>query len=125
MMAGRFVPDDYWQGGLWTTLAHGRSAGQFDHRLFAYALLAGAGGLLISRLRARDVPRDVVTLTAACVGLLSLQAVLGVATLLAGDPLALALGHQANAALLLGVAVALAWCSARQHGTMLPYQQRH
>ena len=124
LMAGRIVPDDYWQGGLWTTFAHGRSAGQFDHRLFAYALLAAGIGLLISRLRARDVPRDVVSLTAACVGLLLLQAVLGAATLLAGDPLALALGHQANAALLLGLAVGLAWRSSRPCGIILPRHQR-
>jgi cytochrome c oxidase assembly protein subunit 15 len=123
MMGGRVIPDDYWQGGLWASLAHGRSAGQFDHRLLAYALLAAAIGLLIHRLRAREGARDVATLTAAFVALLVLQAVLGVATLLAGEPLGLALAHQANAALLLSVAVGLAWRSGRSAGIMLPIPQ--
>jgi cytochrome c oxidase assembly protein subunit 15 len=109
LMGGRLVPDDYWQGGLWTTLAHGRSAAQFDHRLLAYLLLAGGIGLLVHRLHARDASGPLTRLTAACVALLLLQAALGVATLLAGDPLGLALAHQANAALLLCAAAAMAW----------------
>ena len=120
MMDGQVVPADYWQGGLWATLAHGRSAGQFDHRLFAYLLLAAGVGLLVRRLRAHDDSRSLTTLTALCVALLLLQAALGVATLLAGDPLGLALAHQANAALLLSAAVAMAWRSARDGGIILP-----
>jgi len=120
LMGGRVVPDDYWQGGLWATLAHGRSAGQFDHRLFAYLLLAGGFALLVHRLRATDASRGVTILTALCVSLLLVQASLGVVTLLAGDPLSLALAHQANAALLVGVAAGLAWRSARDAGIMLP-----
>jgi cytochrome c oxidase assembly protein subunit 15 len=120
LMAGRVVPDDYWQGGLWATVAHGPAAGQFDHRLLAYALLAAGIALLVHRLRAGAQAKGVATLTGACVALLVLQAVLGVATLLAGDPLNLALAHQANAALLLSVAVGLAWRSRRDDGTMLP-----
>jgi cytochrome c oxidase assembly protein subunit 15 len=120
LMGGRVVPDDYWQGGLWSTLAHGRSAGQFDHRLFAYLLLAGGIGLLIRRLGNRDRSRGVATLTAVCVGLLLVQAVLGVATLLTGDSLGLALAHQANAALLLSLAVALAWRSQHESGIIVP-----
>jgi cytochrome c oxidase assembly protein subunit 15 len=113
LMGGRAVPSDYWQGGVWATLAHGRSAGQFNHRLFAYLLLAVGVVLLVRRLRGREGSRDVAVLTAVCVALLLLQAGLGVATLLAGDPLSLALAHQANAALLLSVAVGLAWRSGR------------
>lgn len=123
LMGGRVVPDDYWQGGLWATLAHGRSAGQFDHRLFAYLLLAGGIALLVRRLRDLDGARGETILTAFCVALLLVQASLGVATLLAGDPLALALAHQANAALLLSLAVALAWRSARGGGIILPRSQ--
>ncbi|HEY2751129.1 COX15/CtaA family protein [Phenylobacterium sp.] len=120
LMGGRAVPSDYWQGGLWATVAHGRSAGQFDHRLFAYLLLGAGVFLLVGRLRAREGSRDVAVLTAVCVVLLVLQAALGVATLLADDPLSLALAHQANAALLLSVAVGLAWRSARSAGNILP-----
>jgi cytochrome c oxidase assembly protein subunit 15 len=120
LMGGRAVPDDYWQGGVWATLAHGRSAGQFDHRLVAYALLAAGIALLAWRLHAGGRAKDVATLTGACVGLLLLQAGVGVATLLAGDPLNLALAHQANAALLFSLAVGLAWRSGRADGGMLP-----
>lgn len=123
LMGGRFIPDDYWQGGLWVTLAHGRSAGQFDHRLFAYVLLAAGVTLLVHRLRAREGGRGVTTLAAVCVALLLLQAVLGVATLLLGDPLALALAHQANAALLLCAAVSLAWRAGRPYGNRLPHAE--
>jgi cytochrome c oxidase assembly protein subunit 15 len=125
LMGGRVIPDDYWQGGLWATLAHGRSAGQFDHRLFAYILLAGGFALLVHRQRSRDSSRGETILTALCVALLLVQAALGIATLLAGDPLALALGHQANAALLLSLAVALVWRSARGSGIILPHDQTH
>jgi cytochrome c oxidase assembly protein subunit 15 len=123
LMGGQVVPDDYWQGGLWATVAHGRSAGQFDHRLFAYLLLAGGIALLVHRLRARAGARSETILTASCVALLIVQAGLGIATLRAGDPLVLALAHQANAALLLSLTVALAWRSARWSGIMLPHYQ--
>jgi cytochrome c oxidase assembly protein subunit 15 len=113
-MGGDVVPSDYWQGGLWATLAHGRSAGQFDHRLFAYLLLSGGIALLVHRLRTRGRARSETILTSCCVALLIVQAALGIATLLSGDALALALAHQANAALLLSLAVAMAWRSARQ-----------
>jgi cytochrome c oxidase assembly protein subunit 15 len=120
LMGGRVIPDDYWQGGLWATLAHGRSAGQFDHRLLAYVLLAGGIGLLVRRLRSRAGARGETLLAAFCLALLLVQAALGVATLLAGDPLGLALAHQANAGLLLSLAVTLAWQSRRNRGSILP-----
>jgi cytochrome c oxidase assembly protein subunit 15 len=113
LMGGRFVPDDYWRGSLWTTLAHGPSAAQFDHRLVAYGLLAVGLALLLTAWRAANAPRSVVRLVAATFTLLLVQACLGVATLRLGDPLWLALLHQANAALLLSVAVSLAWRARR------------
>jgi heme a synthase len=72
------------------------------------------------RLRGRRHGREVVALTGLSVGLLLLQAGLGIATLLTGDPLSLALAHQANAAVLLSVAVGLAWRSYRPGGNILP-----
>jgi cytochrome c oxidase assembly protein subunit 15 len=120
LMGGRLVPDDYWQGGLWATLAHGRTAGQFDHRMFAYLLLAGGIALLVHSRGAWGDARGLAKLAALCVVLLLIQAALGVATLLAGDPLALALAHQANAALLLSAAVAMAWRSGRDDGIIVP-----
>ena len=50
LMSGRVVPADYWQGGLWATLAHGLAAVQFNHRYIAYALAAFALVLAMRRL---------------------------------------------------------------------------
>jgi cytochrome c oxidase assembly protein subunit 15 len=111
LMGGRLAPDDYWRGGVWATIAHGPSAVQFNHRLLAYGLLAG--GVALAAAAWRSGPVALTRLTLACVGLLTLQAGLGVATLLSGDPPGLALAHQANAALLLGAAAALAWRARR------------
>ena len=111
MMGGRLIPDDYWRGGLWETLGHGPSAVQFNHRLLAYALLALAGGLVIQAGRAKPRPRGVFGLAGITLGLLLFQATLGVATLMTGVSLWVALAHQANAAILLATAVLLTWRS--------------
>jgi cytochrome c oxidase assembly protein subunit 15 len=77
---------------------------QFDHRLVAYALLAAAllhavdAGRTLSRGAAR---RGALTLA----GAVALQATLGILTLLAQAPLALALMHQAMAMIVLTAAV--------------------
>jgi cytochrome c oxidase assembly protein subunit 15 len=77
---------------------------QFDHRLVAYALLAGA--LLHAVDAGRSLPggaarRGALTLAAA----VTLQATLGILTLLAQAPLALALMHQSMAMIVLTAAV--------------------
>jgi len=74
----------------WRNLFENTLTIQFDHRMLAYAIW------LIALLHALDawrcgVGRDTALLLAAMV---TAQAVLGIATLLAGDPLALALTHQ-------------------------------
>jgi cytochrome c oxidase assembly protein subunit 15 len=113
LMGGAVVPTDYWQGGLWATLAHGVAAVQFNHRGAAYIvfvlalLIAGAG------VRARKAPSDLRGLTAALGVLAAIQVALGVATLMSGVILSLALMHQTMAALLLAGAVGLAWRSRR------------
>ena len=117
MMAGRVVPEGYWRGGLWTTLAHGPEATQFDHRLLAYAVFAGA--LLLAWRAARlQSGRPLRLLAGALAACVSLQLVLGVATLWLQVPLALALLHQVNAALLLSLSVAFLWRARR--GIPLP-----
>lgn len=113
MMGRRWIPDDYWRGDLWTTIAHNPSSTQFDHRLLAYGLLLLALALAARALVGRPRPRGVVGLAALTLGLALAQAGLGVATLLAGDPLWLALIHQANAVLTLTSATSLAWRSRR------------
>jgi cytochrome c oxidase assembly protein subunit 15 len=111
LMGGHVAPTDYWQAGLWATLVHGPAAVQFNHRIFAYALLGFGTALAVAAGRAKPFCRPVFALTAGALGLLLVQAGLGIATLLAGDPMTLALLHQANAALLLILAVTLAWRS--------------
>jgi cytochrome c oxidase assembly protein subunit 15 len=77
---------------------------QFDHRVVAYALLAGA--LLHAVDAGRTLPSGLArrgALALACA--VTLQAALGILTLLAQAPLTLALMHQAMAMIVLTVAV--------------------
>jgi heme a synthase len=89
---------------------------QFDHRLVAYALLATAVW------HAVDVARTSRQGTAlrgalALAGAVALQATLGILTLLAQAPLALALMHQTMAMVVLTVAVFHAHSMAATEGT--------
>jgi cytochrome c oxidase assembly protein subunit 15 len=112
-MAGAVVPSDYWQGSLWATVAHGVAAVQFNHRLMAYVL--AILGLCIAGFAQRSTRSEPgARLLAVAVGVIVLaQAGLGVATLMSGVPLSLALLHQTGAAILLATAVALAWRTRR------------
>jgi cytochrome c oxidase assembly protein subunit 15 len=77
---------------------------QFDHRLVAYALLAAV--LLHAVDAGRTLPSGAARRGAlALAGAIALQAVLGILTLLAQAPLALALMHQAMAMIVLTAAV--------------------
>jgi cytochrome c oxidase assembly protein subunit 15 len=114
LMAGRLLPDDYWKGDLWTTIAHGLSATQFDHRILAYVLAVGAAALAWRACRSASAP---VSLRILCVGAFAgvcLQACLGVAALWNTVPLSLALSHQVDAVILLGLSVCLAWRAQRE-----------
>jgi cytochrome c oxidase assembly protein subunit 15 len=107
LMAGRLIPSDYWQGGLWQSLAHGQAASQFDHRLGAYLLFFGT---IAAALTAPRGARGLAALVGVAV---TAQAALGVATLRTGDPLALAIVHQAGAAAVLILIVILLWRARR------------
>lgn len=109
LMAGAWFPADYWQGSAWISLTHGQAATQFNHRLMAYALGVAILGLALAASRSRRVPSTVRRLGFALAAVLCVQIVLGVSLLLTGVPLPLAILHQANAALLLLLATALAW----------------
>ena len=113
LMAGAVVPSDYWQGALWATLAHGAAAVQFNHRLLAYALIVLGVGLAIAGLRSRRSALGVRVLALAVGAVVIAQAGLGVATLVLGVPLGLAILHQAGAAIFLATTVALAWRARR------------
>jgi heme a synthase len=90
---------------------------QFEHRLVAYALLAGA---LLHAVDAGRTWRGGAALRGALVlaCAITLQAALGILTLLEHAPLALALMHQAMAMLVLTVAVLHAHGLAAPEGTL-------
>jgi len=104
LMDGRFVPpvehlfkNDPW----WMNFFDNVTTVQFDHRMAAYALLALA---LLNALLARQT--GVARRGWALLALVLCQAGLGIATLLYGVPLPIALAHQAFAMLVLGMVVA-------------------
>ena len=109
LMGGRLVPVDYWQDGFWRTIAHGLSAVQFNHRMFAYGLLILGVGMAVAGLRSPRTPAGVTVLALALAVILVFQVGLGVLTLILGVPIWLALAHQANAVLLLAAATTMAW----------------
>jgi cytochrome c oxidase assembly protein subunit 15 len=109
LMSGRWVPVDYWQGGVWKTLAHGLAATQFDHRVLAYGVAAFAVVLAVGTLRSPTATRGVKRLTLLAVGLVGLQIGLGISLLLGGVPTGLALLHQLTACGLLATAIVTVW----------------
>jgi cytochrome c oxidase assembly protein subunit 15 len=113
LMAGKLFPADYWQGSLWTTFAHGQAAVQFNHRMLADALAAAGVAALVIAARSPILPPAIRGLWFVSGAVLVVQIVLGIVTLIAGAPLALAIIHQTSAAILLACAIILAWRSQR------------
>jgi cytochrome c oxidase assembly protein subunit 15 len=109
LMNGAVVPRDYAADTLWGTLAHSQAAVQLNHRLAGYVLTLAAIAMAVGALRSSYMPPAAKGLAIAVGGVVLLQAVLGVATLMAGVPLWLGLLHQATAAVVLALAVAFAW----------------
>ena len=109
LFAGRLLPQDYAGPGLWATLAHSQGAVQLHHRLVAYLLVLAALGLGLGAVRSRYLPRASKQLALAVAGLVAVQALLGVATLMARAPIGLGVAHQLAAALTLSLAVVFAW----------------
>jgi cytochrome c oxidase assembly protein subunit 15 len=89
---------------------------QFDHRLVAYALLAAA--ILHAVDAARTLPRGPALAAALALGCaVTLQAALGILTLLAQAPLTLALMHQGMAMVVLTIAALHAQGMAAKEST--------
>jgi heme a synthase len=109
LFAGRWWPQDYAGPGLWATLAHSQGAVQLHHRLLAYVVLAVAAGLGFAAWRSRGLPVQSKLLAAGVALLVTFQASLGVATLMARVPVGLGIAHQLTAALTLSLAVTFAW----------------
>ncbi len=113
LMAGRIFPEGYWQNGIWSTFAHSLAAVQFNHRMLAYLLLVFVVVMAWKARRDETTRGDLRGLIFIALALISIQAGLGVMALRMYVPLAVALLHQANAALLLAAAVILAWRGQR------------
>ena len=107
LIDGRLVPDAatlFFDVPWWRNLFENALTVQFDHRMAAYALWALALVHAIDTVRAgRGTPavRGAIALATA----ITLQAALGIWTLLDVAPLALALSHQAMAMMVLTLAV--------------------
>jgi cytochrome c oxidase assembly protein subunit 15 len=113
---GRLVPgaeDLLFHSPPWRNFFENPLTVQLDHRMAAYVLW------LLAVLHAADIARTARSATAlagslALAGAVTLQAALGIVTLLQGTPLALALLHQAMAIVVLTIAVVHAENLARR-----------
>jgi cytochrome c oxidase assembly protein subunit 15 len=113
LMRGRVFPEDYWAGGPGQTLLHSPAAVQFNHRLLAYLIFALTLGVAVAAGRDTKAPGAVRGLAIAMGVLVTLQASLGIMTLMARAPVDLSILHQAGAAIVLGVAITFAWRARR------------
>ncbi len=110
LMEGRFFPEAYFNGApRFADLFESVAAVQFNHRAGAYLLFAAALAFMIAARRTALAARARMLFAAV-----SMQAALGVWTVVAAAPLALGLAHQAMAIVLLGAALFLV------HGSMNP-----
>jgi len=105
LMGDRWFPDGGWDDGRGTAwnLFFNPVAIQFAHRWWAWGVAMAVALLARAAWRA-GAPRAALL----SVGLVGIQIALGIATLLSGVALPLAVAHQATAALLLG---SLIWCA--------------
>ncbi|MDR3506506.1 MAG: COX15/CtaA family protein [Caulobacteraceae bacterium] len=113
LMNGAWLPTDYRSGGLWATLAHSQAAVQFNHRIAAYVVLVFGLSIAFIAGRAIHLPERYRGAAVTIGVLVSLQAALGVATLMTHAPLTMSILHQTGAAIVLAVAATFAWRSRR------------
>lgn len=110
LMEGQLIPDGY-LGGMpfWQAIFESRPAVQMQHRWFAYGLLI-AGGWLAWRLwQEQEGLRHYAPLIA---GMLLIQVILGILTLINVAPLWLSLMHQAGAIILFVIAGMASWTAS-------------
>ena len=113
LFAGRLWPNDYWMGGLEQTLLHSMAAVQANHRMLAYGLFLLVWVVAIRALRSHHLPRTLSSLALVLALLVTVQALLGIGTLMMQVPLGMALAHQLTAAVVLAMAVGFAWRTRR------------
>lgn len=115
LMGGSVFPADYLAGGSFlTSLVSSPAATQFNHRAGAYLLLALVWFCALRELkRSTPASRVVAGTSLVLAAATTAQAIVGVATLIFGNPGSLAMLHHGMAPILLACATALAWVSAR------------
>lgn len=116
LMDGGIAPPGYWDLSPWyTNFFENYGAVQFNHRLGAYALLALAWLVAWRAMRAPASPQTKRWAGGAAAAV-TLQAILGIWTLLAVSPLALALPHQGGAIVVFLLSIGLAHQAALERG---------
>jgi heme a synthase len=111
LMNGQVLPLVDWSAGGMAFL-HDHGLVQFNHRITAYVLFGAAVVYAVQAWRAR-LAEGLGTWAYALAGVVTLQAVLGIATLMHAVPIGLGVLHQAGAAIVLGVATANLWMVRR------------
>jgi cytochrome c oxidase assembly protein subunit 15 len=104
LMEGRFVPGPsqlFYNAPWWRNFFENPLTVQFDHRMLAYVLFAAA---LMHALDAGRVQGRALRGAFILVGAITVQATLGILTLLWQAPLPIALAHQAMAMIVLTIA---------------------
>ena len=118
LIDGSFIPDAarlLHETPLWRNFFENTLTVQFNHRMTAYALF------VLALLHAIDVARTmrggpVLTHALALASIITIQAALGILTLLHQVPIGLALAHQAAAIIVLALAVVhVERLTARRH----------
>jgi heme a synthase len=105
LMDGQIVPSDYWlEGRGLMSVFESHGAAQFNHRFVAYVLLVVAAFQAWALSRGSVAGRQRLSGYVLCAAV-SLQAALGIVTVLSHVPLSLGLVHQAGAAVVLAIAV--------------------
>ena len=117
LIDGAFVPDAarlFFNTPLWRNFFENTLTVQFDHRMLAYVIWIGALLHLVDVARAAK-RGPAITGALVLFAFVTLQAALGIFTLLLRVPLPLALAHQATAMLVLTVATVHAAGFAARH----------
>ncbi|MDJ0922583.1 MAG: COX15/CtaA family protein [Henriciella sp.] len=109
LMAGEAFPSNYVDPQLGVrSLFEGRAATQFNHRILAYFIW---GFAIFAALHQRGTPLG--RMFAVIAGLVTLQALWGIYTLVSAAPLPLALIHQGLGVIVLLAALQLTWMTSQ------------
>ncbi len=108
LMAGELVPGGYIENGLGIrSFFEGRAATQFNHRLLAYVIW-GVSLFCAWKFAPSELGKSFLVLA----GLVTLQAVWGILTLMNAAPMSLALVHQGLGVVVTLAAVRLVWLTS-------------